>query len=93
MGNSKALSVGWTGWGRLDDLDRSRGFGRQWTRTPIQLWGWFMWAGTVINLVVAVMAALQGQWVQTALAAAAVVVGLLYIRIAVPELRERAGLG
>ena len=53
-----------------------------------------MWAATVINLVVAVMAALQGQWVQTALAAAAaVVVGLLYIRIAVPELRERAGLG
>ena len=52
-----------------------------------------MWAVTVINLVVAVTAALQGHWVQTALAAAAVVVGLLYIRIAVPKLRERSGLG
>ncbi len=44
-----------------------------------------MWAVTVINLVVAVTAALQGHWVQTALAAAAFVVGLLYIRIAVPK--------
>ena len=43
------------------------------SRTSIQRSGWFMWAVTVTNLVVAVMAALQGHWVQTALAAAAVV--------------------
>lgn len=82
----------WSGWDRLDDLDRRLGLRRPPTEASVRRSERFLWAVTVMMLVAPVVSAFEHHWLKTAVLGALVPLSVATNRRSIKNLRRRAGL-